>query len=97
MENKSPGITKVKIFDQTYSIRADKDPEYIARVAAFVDERMREIAHGTATVDTLRVAVLAALNIADEHFQLRQKFNETDKAIGQKALALVGALDQILS
>jgi cell division protein ZapA len=97
MENKPPGITKVRIFDQTYSIRAEKDPEYIARIAEFVDGRMRNIAQGTPTVDTLRVAVLAALNIADDYHQLRQKFNETDKAIGQKALALVGALDQILS
>ena len=97
MENKTPGITRVKVFDQTYSIRAEKDPEYISRVAEFVDGRMREIAQGTSTVDTLRVAVLAALNIADEYFQLRQKYSDTDKAIGQKALALVGALDQILS
>lgn len=97
MDNKSGAVTKVKIFDQIYSVRGEKDPEYIATLAQFVDGRMRDISRGTATVDTLRVAVLTALNIADDYFQLKQKYAEADRTIGQKALSCVGVLDQILS
>ena len=96
--SKTPGASvKIKIFDQIYTVRAEKDPEYVARLAEFVDGRMREITRGTPTVDTLRVAVLAALNIADDYFQLKEKYTETDHVIGQKALACVSVLDQILS
>jgi cell division protein ZapA len=55
----------VEIYDQIYHLRGT-DPVYIERLAAMVDAKMRAVsAHGN-TVDSLRVAVLAALNIADE-------------------------------
>src|SRR5438874_13686331 len=88
---------KIKIFDQVYAVRGEKDAEYIASLASFVDRRMREISKGTPTVDTLRVAVLAALNIADDYFQLKQKLAETDRAIGLNALNFISVLDDILS
>ena len=55
----------VDIYDQTYRLRGD-DTEYIRRLAELVDSRMRAVASHGKTVDSLRVAVLAALNIADE-------------------------------
>ena len=62
---------EVKIFGQQYQIKAGADSDHIKRVAQYVDEKMREIASATPTVDTLKIAVLAALNITDEFFQLR--------------------------
>jgi cell division protein ZapA len=97
VESKTGVVTKVKIFDQVYNVRADKESAYISSLAEFVDSRMREISRGTPTVDTLRVAVLAALNIADDYFKLKQKHAEVDKNIGQKALHCVSVLDQLLS
>jgi cell division protein ZapA len=58
--------TTVEIFGQTYNVRGEGDPEYLAELARFVDGRMREVAAQVATVDPLKIAILAALNIADE-------------------------------
>ena len=57
---------QVEIFGQTYKLRAEDDPSYVESLAAVVDGKMREIARQTNAVDSLRVAILAALNIADE-------------------------------
>ena len=67
--NMDPAMTptiRVEIYNQTYNIRSDGDSEYITELAEFVDNRMREISSGTLTVDSLKVAILAALHIADE-------------------------------
>jgi cell division protein ZapA len=62
----------VDIYDQMYHLRGP-DPKYLQQLSALVDAKMRAVAqHGT-TVDSLRVAVLAALNIADELVTLRQQ------------------------
>ncbi len=62
----------VDIYDQIYHLRGP-DPRYLEQLSALVDAKMRAVAkHGT-TVDSLRVAVLAALNIADELVSLRQQ------------------------
>ena len=67
----SPTI-KVEIYDQAYTVRSDGDPEYLKQLAEYVDQRMREISSGTLTVDSRKVAILAALYIADELHQLRK-------------------------
>src|SRR6267143_827209 len=61
----SPTI-KVEIYDQAYTVRSDGDPDYLKELAEYVDQRMREISSGTLTVDSRKVAILAALYIADE-------------------------------
>ncbi len=58
--------TKVEIYDQTYHVAGDLDPAYVEELAQHVDATMRGIARATGTVDTVKVAVLAALAIADE-------------------------------
>lgn len=62
-----PRLVQVEIFGQPYRLRADEDPEYVQRLAEYVDGRMREVARQTSAVDSLKVAVLTALNIADDH------------------------------
>ena len=59
-------LVQVEIYNQTYSIRSDGDNSYIQGLAEYVDKKMREIASGTMTVDSLKVAILASLHIADE-------------------------------
>lgn len=97
MDEKAGNVTRVKVFDQLYTIRGAQDEDYIQQLAEYVDQKMREVARGTATVDTVRVAVLAALNIADDYYQMKQKLAETDKSVGQKALQCVSVLDQLLA
>lgn len=62
----------VDIYDQMYHLRGP-DPNYLQQLSALVDAKMRAVAHHGTTVDSLRVAVLAALNIADELVTLRQQ------------------------
>jgi cell division protein ZapA len=77
-------------------MRGDLDVEYIQNLAQFLDARMRAIAGRTRTVDSLRVAVLAALNIADEYHQLKAKYEETTKRVDQKVEECTRVLDRIL-
>jgi cell division protein ZapA len=64
-------VVPVEIQGQRYPIRSVLDPEYVARLALYVDEKMKAAADSTPTGDSLRLAVLAALNIADELFRAR--------------------------
>jgi cell division protein ZapA len=68
-----PGSTGVEIFGQTYSVRGDGDPDYLLELARFVDSRMREVAAQVVTVDPMKIAILAALNIADEFSRFRRQ------------------------
>jgi cell division protein ZapA len=69
----APGSTTVEIFGQTYNVRGDGDPDYLMELARFVDSRMRDVAGQVATVDPMKIAILAALNIADEFSRYRKK------------------------
>lgn len=65
--------TTVEIFGQTYNVRGEGDPNYLTELARFVDSRMREVQGQVATVDPLKIAILAALNIADEFSRFRRE------------------------
>jgi cell division protein ZapA len=71
--------TSVEIFGQTYNVRGEGDPNYLTELARFVDSRMREVAAQVATVDPMKIAILAALNIADEFSRHRK---ERENAVG---------------
>ena len=92
----------VDIYDQTYHLRGD-DGEYIRRLAEIVDAKMRAVAAQGKTVDSLRVAVLAALNIADELVTLERRhdsvagWQENRPSIRTRARTLTGLLDSVLS
>ena len=67
------GSTTVEIFGQSYNVRGDGDPDYLLELARFVDSRMRDVAAQVATVDPAKIAILAALNIADEFSRYRKQ------------------------
>ena len=73
MAAEKPNLVHVEIFGQTYAVRAGAEPGYVEQLAAYVDEQMREVSKSAGAVDSVRVAVLAALNIADECFRLRRR------------------------
>jgi cell division protein ZapA len=89
------GSVRVEIYDQTYQLRGS-DPEYIGKLADYVDTKMRLISQQASTVDSLRVAVLAALNIADEYLMLKGKLDAIDSDYHARAEQLAGALDEVL-
>jgi cell division protein ZapA len=86
---------RVEIYDQPYNLRGT-DPDYLFRLAEFVDSKMRTVAEQTSTVDSLRLAVLAALNIADEYQMLKRKYDDVASEFNQRAHHLSGALDEVL-
>ncbi|MGH9456121.1 MAG: cell division protein ZapA [Thermoanaerobaculia bacterium] len=67
----------VEIYGQTYNVRGEGDPAYLTELARVVDARMREIAPQVATGDPTKIAILAALNLADEFSRYREQ-RETD-------------------
>ena len=87
---------RVEIYNQTYSIRSDGDNEYIQNLAAYVDSKMREISSGTMTVDSLKVAILAALHIADEYYQLKHTQAQVDSQLGIRSSECAERLDRLL-
>ncbi|MBN1164983.1 MAG: cell division protein ZapA [Candidatus Krumholzibacteriota bacterium] len=79
---------KVEIFGQEYKIKGAGDPEYIHMVAGYVDKKMREIAHSSGIMSQSRIAILAALNIADELYQERKDREDAQNELGRKAAKL---------
>ncbi len=93
----------VSIYDQTYHLRGT-DPAHIESLAEMVDLKMRAVSANGNTVDSLRVAVLAALNIADELIMLRARYEtlagnlqSSQSAVRSRAGTLSGMLDEVLS
>jgi len=93
---KEPQSIRVVIYDQEYFMRGDLNEEYIQKLARYLDTKMRSIAERTRTVDTLRVAMLAALNVADEYHQLKARYDEVTQNMDQKVGRFTDALDEIL-
>jgi cell division protein ZapA len=86
---------RVEIYDQGYNLRGT-DADYILKLAEYVDTKMRLVSQQTSTVDSLRVAVLAALNIADEYHLLKKKYDAIASTYEERAHTLSGALDEVL-
>ncbi len=87
---------RVEIYNQNYSIRSDGDNEYIHRLAEYVDGKMRDISSGTLTVDSLKVAILAALHIADEYHQLKNQQQQVDAQLASRSAECTELLDRVL-
>jgi cell division protein ZapA len=96
-------MMEVTIFGQTLKIRGDADPELTLKLAEYVDQKMREAVPSTMSLSNVlyheriaRVAILAALNIAEELFQLRADKETEKNLIEEKASALLSLLEKEL-
>ena len=89
-------VIPVEIGGQRYPIRTTLEAEYVARLAAFVDERIRATAESAAGGDALRLAVLAALNIADELFRCRDANDARNGLLAERAEELERIVDRVL-
>lgn len=87
---------RVEIFDETYHLSGNVDQAYTEELAAFVDEKLRAVAAGARSMDPHRVAVLAALNIADELFTLRRGSSRLEGQLRQRAERALAAVEQVL-
>ncbi len=89
-----PNSVSVEIFGQTYLVRAGAEPGHVERIAAHVDAQMREISQSGGAVDSVRIAVLASLNIADECLRLRDLVRELDERALRLERVLAEAADE---
>jgi cell division protein ZapA len=96
MQDATNGSVRVEIFDQGYNLRGT-DPEYILKLAEYVDTKMRAVSQQTHTVDTSRLAVLAAINIADEHHLLKRRLEGGTGDSSRRIRQLLKALDEVLA
>ena len=89
--------TAVAIYGRTYHLRGDGDAGYLEELAREVDRRMREVADATGTADSLKIAILAALNIADDWFRTGGKDSPERREDDQRLARLVARLDEVLA
>jgi cell division protein ZapA len=92
----SPRVVSVEINGQRYPVKSRLEPDYVSELAAYVDEKMRVAADEMPTSDSMKVAVLAALNIADEFFRCRELDHTTYTALARRAEAIERIIDEAL-
>jgi cell division protein ZapA len=94
MKTKKPVV--VEIFGQSYTLRGDADEPYVRELARYVDRKLRDLAGQTKTTDLGRLAILSAINIAHEYYQLRgeqQQHHMTIRQIGRKTRDIIESLE----
>ncbi|HLA79358.1 MAG TPA: cell division protein ZapA [Vicinamibacteria bacterium] len=92
-----PNLVHIDIFGQTYAVKGGADPTYVERLGAYVDAQMKEVSRASGAVDSVRIAVLAALNITDELFRLKHlgtREGEVDRRAARLAKELSAALEE---
>ncbi len=85
---------KVAIFGQTYTINGDAPGDYIHQLAGYLNDKMEEVQANCPAASTAQVAILAALNVADEYFQLKRLKSGEESEVERRATALISMLDQ---
>lgn len=96
MEPNQPTNTAVEIFGAVYQVRGRDDTGYLQTLADLVDRKMREVSQHASTADTARIAILAALNLADELFRIQRRQEGERVEIRDKAAELAEELSQAL-
>lgn len=87
----------VEIAGQRYPIRSGLDPAYVMELAAYVDQKMRAATDGAPSSDMLSLAMLVALNLADEYFRARQQQSSAHGDLNERTQRLEQLVDQILA
>jgi cell division protein ZapA len=90
-------VVTVEIAGQRYPIRSALDERYVAELAAYVDGKMRAAADAAPASDILGLAILVALNIADEYFRARQSQSTARGELNDRALRLEQLVDEVLA
>ena len=85
--------TEISIMGQKFMIKSDSNDDYVRRVAEFVDMKIDDVMQSTKSVASLNVAILAAMNIADEYFKFRKERDEKFTSAGKKVEDLIELVD----
>ena len=90
-------VVTVEIGGQRYPIRSELDERYVAELAAYVDGKMRAASDTAPASDMLGLAVLVALNIADEYFRAREQQTSARGELNERAMRLEQLVDEVLA
>ena len=96
-ERPEPTSVRVRIYDREFALRTTGDPERLQALCNNLDKRMREVAASTGSVDTLKVAILAALSLGDDLERLRDELIQLDESVGRRSIACFSLLERIFS
>ena len=94
-EQPESSSVRVKIYDREYAFRTTGDPKQLQALCANLDKRMRDAAESTGTIDTLKLAVLAALSLSDDLQRAKEEAKRLDDEVARRALACISILDRI--
>ena len=91
-------ILEIEIFDQKYRIKVkgEEDEKYINHLTSYLDQKMREVAVKSKSADTVKIAVLAALNITDEFFLCQKKMDKLNEVIGHMESEIEGLEEYLI-
>jgi cell division protein ZapA (FtsZ GTPase activity inhibitor) len=94
-DRKSTGkhTVEVQLLGQRMTLKADEDPRHVEKLVGYVKRKVDELA-ATSTASSSKLAVLAALNIADDYFRALEETRELKRQVAQKSRALLGELDR---
>lgn len=87
-------LVEVEIFGQTFTVNSEEQTQYVKELAEYVDQRMRQITGSTKTVVPLRVAIMAALSIADEWYKASQREQEIQEETERLSAVLLERIEQ---
>jgi cell division protein ZapA len=87
---------KVNIMGMEYALKADVNPDYIQELASYVNNKMQRLNSGAPTYTPLKIAVLSAVNISDELFRMKRKYENLVKEIESTSEEITEKLDQFL-
>jgi cell division protein ZapA len=88
---------KVTIMGSEYALKSEVDSEYVQELAAYVDQKMRKLADGSPVHAPLKIAVLTAVNISDELFRLKRKYDQMVKEIESTSQEITENVDTFLN
>jgi cell division protein ZapA len=90
-------LVEIKVFGQTYTVKSDAKEDHIQEVARYVNEKMDEVLRKTRSISTLNVAILTALNLADDLLKEKEKREDLLREIEMKSKDLAEKIDSRLS
>lgn len=90
-------VVHVDIHGHRYSVRSDLDPQYVSQLAELIDERMQSVARELSSADPTRIAVIAALNIADELYRARAESAGATDRLQAKTAEIERIVDAVLA
>jgi cell division protein ZapA len=96
VNDSQPGVVHVKIYDADYTLRTTGDADRLRNLCAELDRLMRTISKETGSVDTVKVAILSALSLAEELRRAKDQLRQMDEALSKRSLECVSMLDRFL-